>query len=368
MVCACWLSGVAVADDVVVEAVATGEALANVEGGLATGARYLDNVKIDATIDGARAFHVDGLTVYGSLLYDNGASISELTGSAQGTSNIEAPRALRRYELWADEAVGAHSVRIGFLDLNADFDSIDSAALFLNPAHGIGTDVSQSGDNGPSIFPNAGLGARYCASIGPVSGLVAMFEGTPGDPDAPERSAVRWSKEEGILGIAEVQVANGRVQKAAIGTWGYDHRAVPWRGGEPVRGDVGAYGFVDLRLLGDGSTGARSLVGWARVGVANGFLHPFDHYEGGGLAVHAPIAGRDDALGASIASAHVSGGGRETIVECTAAAVFGSALAVQPDAQLTLNPGGDPAVPAAVTLGVRVDLAWRSEPTADVAP
>lgn len=341
----------------------TGEVWDNLEGGAATGVRYLDNVDVTAEIDGASAFGVRGLTLFGYALYDNGGAISELSGTSQGTSNIEAPRAFRRYELWADQGFGAHSLRVGFLDLNAEFDAIESAGLYLNPSHGIGPDFAQTGENGPSIFPNAALGARYRGGAGPIVGQIAVFEGAPGDPADPARSSVAWSKDEGFLSVAEVQWVGDRVHKAAIGAWGYDHRVVPSMGGDAVRGDVGVYGFIDARIVGDGSPDGRALYGWVRVGLANAALHEIDHYEGGGLTLRAPIAGRaNDAAGVSVASVHFAEGGRETIVEGTARAAFGRWLAVQPDAQLALHPGGDASVDPAFTVGARVELAWSSAP------
>ena len=69
---------------------------------------------------------------------------------------------------------------------------LDAANLFVNPAHGIGTDFSQSGSNGPSIFPVTSLALRlqYRASAS-TSLRLAVLDGVPGDPDRPGHTAIK---------------------------------------------------------------------------------------------------------------------------------------------------------------------------------
>src|SRR5262245_3713093 len=58
--------------------------------------RYLDNLDLTVAVDGARAFGVDGMQLFGYALYNNGHVMSdELIGAAQGISNIEAIHAVR---------------------------------------------------------------------------------------------------------------------------------------------------------------------------------------------------------------------------------------------------------------------------------
>lgn len=351
---------VALGGGAVVEGSVTGEAHSNLRGGLAVGTRFLDNVDVGVSIDGDEMFGVDGLALFGDVLYDNGASIAELTGAAQGTSNIEAPRALRRYELWAEQTLGAHAVRGGFMDLNAEFDTVASASLFLTPSAAISSTLAYTGKNGPSIFPNAALGVRYRGTSDKFTGQVAVFEGTPGDPSAPERSVLRWSADEGVLGIGQLQWAGGRVQQAAIGAWGYGHDRLASRG--PVGPDAGAYALLDAVLVGD-LTGGPALAGWARGGVANPSVALVDEYGGAGLVLTSPFGEKvAGSFGVAVTTAHLSAGGVETILEGTARAALGRTFALQPDAQLLIHPGGDPAIPTAFTIGARVDVAWSSAP------
>lgn len=114
-----------------IEAAYTGEAWRQASGGLRTGGGYLDNLDLRATGDGGRLFGIDGLTLFGDVLYNNGQGLSdELVGATQGVSNIETVRAVRLYELWGEWQLGnQQSLRAGLYDLNSEFDSIEAAGL-----------------------------------------------------------------------------------------------------------------------------------------------------------------------------------------------------------------------------------------------
>jgi len=157
------------AENVVLEATYTGEILRQVSGGLATGERYLDNLDLTLAANGEALLGLEGLQFFGYVLYNNGhVFCEELNGSAQCISNIEATRALRLYELWTEWQLGAagQSVRFGLYDLNSEFDSIEAASVFITPSQGIGPDLSQTGEHGPSIFPETSFGVRAMKSAG----------------------------------------------------------------------------------------------------------------------------------------------------------------------------------------------------------
>lgn len=154
-------------DPLEVEVAYTGAVFGNVDGGLKRGAVYLDNLDVIATADLGDLVGAQGLTGSAYVLYNNGRRFSEVyPGDAHVVSNIETGvEALRLYELWLQQEIGSFgSVRVGLYDLNSEFDVLDSSGLFLNSDFGIGTDISQSGENGPSIFPSTSLGTRFRAS------------------------------------------------------------------------------------------------------------------------------------------------------------------------------------------------------------
>jgi carbohydrate-selective porin OprB len=133
------------------DAVYTGEPIRNLEGGQRTGGTYLDNLDLQVVADRGSIFGVPGLSGLLYVLNNNSSEFSaEYVGDSHVVSNIDAPRGLRLFEAWLDWAPGGGSVstRIGLYDLNSEFDSIETAGLFLNGAQGMGTDFGQTGLNG----------------------------------------------------------------------------------------------------------------------------------------------------------------------------------------------------------------------------
>ena len=76
----------------------TADLIGNASGGLRRGTRYLDNLDIVIEADMERLVGWKGAQVHIYGLYNNGASISDLAGDTQASSNIETGvRAARPY-------------------------------------------------------------------------------------------------------------------------------------------------------------------------------------------------------------------------------------------------------------------------------
>lgn len=178
-------------ESLIMDLVYTAEAVSTVAGGKERGIRYLDNLGLVVSADLDALIGWRGARMRLQGLYNNGASISDLIGDSQGASNIETGvRAARLFEAWIEQRVGdAASLRVGLYDLNSEFDNISIAENFVGSAYGIGTDIAQTGLNGPSIFPTTSLGARL--DYRPAMGWVlraALLDGVPGDPHRPSRT------------------------------------------------------------------------------------------------------------------------------------------------------------------------------------
>jgi porin len=111
----------------------------NLQGGVAVGYTTLNKAFVGATLNG-EAVGLPGFTAHASILKPNDETLSNSrTGDIQTASNIEGVGAVRLFDLWADQQLGGGaSLRVGLMDLNETFDSIDPASLFLNSSHGIG--------------------------------------------------------------------------------------------------------------------------------------------------------------------------------------------------------------------------------------
>lgn len=360
---------------IVLSAVYTAEVDSNVDGGLARGVRYLDNLDLQIAADGDRLIGWRGARAFVYLLYNNGTSFSSsLVGDYQTVSNIETgTRALRLFEAWIEQDIGASaSIKAGLYNLNSEFDTTQSGALFLLSSHGIGPDFSQSGQNGPSIFPVTSLGVRGELRIGQRwRARAAVLDGVSGDPARPARTAVSLSGSDGALIVGEVDYRRGGT-KAAIGGWAYTSRFDDVLAGARApsgRGNHGAYALVEHRLHGGIDDDLAGLSGWVRFGIADPRYNPVVSYLGGGIVQSGIGKRRDDQVGVSIAVANFSeryrraqalagtpSDRREVIFEATYKLTLTDWLSVQPDLQYVVNPGGQQTLGDATVIALRVRI------------
>jgi porin len=359
------------ADAIFLEAVYTADVLSNVRGGIETGTRYLDNLDVTLTIDAEQALGWQGATIFIYGLYNNGTRFSEtLVGDLHVASNIETGvAAVRLYEAWIDQRFwnDRASLRAGLYDLNSEFDAIEPAALFINSAHGIGTDFAQAGENGPSIFPYTSLALRLETQLSD-HWLVraAVLDGVPGDPDHPKRTAIKLGNGDGALLVGEINYAQ-RGFRAGLGAWRYTARFTDVITGTERRGNDGFYGFISAQLYAEPEDDGQGLSLFARLGRASRAFNDVGTYFGAGAVYRGLLPARpEDEWGIAIAWAETGapfrqttgGDKREVNVEMTYRAPLHDLITVQPVMQYIFNPGADPVLKNALVLGIRFELAW----------
>jgi porin len=318
----------------------------------------------------------------------HGGASSDLVGDVQGVSNLEAPPRVRLEELWLQQNLFGDRLSwlAGRYDLNSEFYRLQSGGLFINSSFGIGPELAQSGAAGPSIFPNTAVGTRIDFKPSPnVVWRAAVLDGMP--VDRPGGGARLFAPGDGALLVGEAALlarpdtvgmprqrrfAIGRgharpyAGKLAVGAWYYTARfpdlAATLPDGTPERhhGSAGAYVIGDQRLGG-------ALTAFAQLGLGDGRVNQIGGYLGGGLTLSAPLPSRpQDELGLAVAAARngshyeaarAAGGVRaadETTLELTYLAQLNSWLAVQPDLQYVIHPGGTRGRRNAVVPGLRI--------------
>ncbi len=339
-----------------VGAVYTSDLWRNTKGGLRTGGAYLDNLDVTLALDAERAMGWTGVSAFVYGLYNNSARFSDrYVGDAMTVSNIDAPEAVRLYEAWIQwqsAAEHALSFRLGLYDLNSEFDMSDGRSLFLHSSHGIGHELGQTGANGPSIFPVTSLGLR--AAWSPArqwSALVAVLDAVPGSPEHPSSNRIRVSGDEGALAIAELQWAGERVTKVSLGHWRYT-----------ADENRGTYAGIEMALDRDSGHEPTTLA-FARYGVADDRLNEFADSWSIGVRRRSLFAARpEDQIGVAYTRADVSDAASahrhqyEAAIELTYRAELTDWLAIQPDIQLILNPGADPALEDSLVFGLRLEF------------
>ncbi|HEU4959330.1 MAG TPA: carbohydrate porin [Sphingomonas sp.] len=334
------------------------DVLAVVDGGRARGAGWLGRADVTLAADGS-AIGLGGVRFFADVLATQPGDFSgNKVGDFQTVSNVQADSALRPFELYVEAPVTHRlSVKAGLVDLNTEFDVQRIGALFLNSAHGIGPDFSQSGVNGPSIFP-----ASATAVIGRYDGgawraRIGLFDAVAGSLPDPRRTVFRLPGAKGALIVGEVERLFGSAE-VQLGAWRYTDRFPAQASVDRRVASQGAYALVEGPLSG-------RLSGWLRIGLADARANPIAAYVGGGLT-HGDDRSQ---LGIAIARAMLRGPARrslldgvrarraETAIELTWARRIAKGVTIQPDIQYVIDPGWNPAVRDALVIGSRFRFA-----------
>ena len=346
--------------------------LRNASGGIRNGSAYLQNVDATIEFDLGRIFGSRGGTLFAYLLWNNASTFSDrYPGDAQVVSNIDVEQAFRLYEFWYQLSFTEQlNLKFGLYDLNSEFDAVDSAALFLNSSHGIIPTYSQTGENGPSIFPATSLTARLEWNFGNNLVRYALLDAVPGDPHNPSATAIKLSSREGVLHAFEYTHEFSGALRLGLGAFSYSAEFESLREtdawGNPVRrgGNRGWYGFAEGTPYADAAE-RRSVSAFIRYGTANGALYPFANYLGAGTVLSGFVPHRpDDQIGVSLALARCGEDFRaannalshETTLELTYLLRINDRLQIQPDIQFIINPGAERTIENALVIGIRLAL------------
>lgn len=324
--------------------------------------------KIDAaiTVDG-HAAGVGWLSAHASYFHIVGHGPSErLVGDGHGIDNAESDPDHRLFEAWVEARLARNaSVRVGLMDLNAQFDAIDSASLFLNSGHGMGTEFAASGVNGPSTYPATGLGI---SAAGTWSGLTLQAAAFDGAPDATAHgglASMRLRGRDGALIVGQARYAFGRDGPSlGFGVYRYSRAPVPLPEAMTRRqGGGGVYAMAELPAI-------WGLAAWLRIGFADAAISDVRHQISGGIVRHAPFPGREhDKVGLAVSTIRVRPDGpgrigyarRETNVELTYHLALSETVSLQPDVQYILRPAYDRDSKNALLAGLRLTVSFGSQ-------
>ena len=336
----------------------TGE-FATSSGGLLSGDAYLDNIDmtLETDLESLLGWSNSKLMIY--VLGNQGRSPSAFIGDTQGVSNIDAPDTWKLYELWYQRTwvQDKYSIRAGLYDYNSEFDVLETAGLFLNSSFGIGPDIAQSGENGPSIFPTTSLALRGRFTTDRNFYLQGVIlDGVPGDPLNSHGTHIKLNSEDGLMLALEAGkiLDEGAYKKIAVGSWRYSKNSVESAAGVAISGQKnwGIYALAEARLFNENDV-LQGLSGFVRYGIANSDINQLDSYLGIGAVYTGWFPKRNqDQLGIAIANAFSSdqyraesaiagskSEGRESTIEITYRAQLTKWLAVQADYQHVINPG-----------------------------
>jgi porin len=380
----------------------TSEELANVSGGLKTGAAYDGLSTLTLGMDTQQAFAWQGGAFNLSLLNLHGNNLSAADiGSLQTASGIEADRGTRLWELWYQQQFDQQQwdLKLGQQSLDQEFMVSHYAATFINTMFGWPALPSYDMPAGGPAYPLSDLGLRLrLHASDKVTLLAGVFDGNPagttqGDPQQEDAHGDHFNLKNGRLAIVEWQYdlnqpvlgqldrgpgsgqASGLPGSYKIGAWYNSENFADERNGsdglslanplsngqaQQHRGDYSIYAVADQMLWRPGEDSARILGAFVRLMGAPGDRNPLSFSANSGLTLAAPFDGRDnDVAGLGIgyvqAGSHSIGlqqdsnaysaqqvplQSNETIAEATYQYQFTPWWQLQGDVQYIWNTGG----------------------------
>jgi porin len=356
----------------------TSQIWGNVAGGIRTGATYTGLLQFGAEIDFEKLLGWHGLSFNTTWIWiEGGNSTTDLTGTLFPVSGTEAPNGLRALDLWLEQKLfdDRFTMRAGMFNADRDFTVSDVDALFLNSA--FGWPILYDGTlGGPPAYPFAAPG--LFAAVEPGDGWkiqAAALQGSVWPPDDnPTGFYWRFDRMNGILFLGETHYAWQKAPLPGIAKLG-----VMTETGYPdyvgtdgeAWGGTFFYGIIDQWLWREANTNpdAPQGIAWfTRAGLTGTpDRSPLGALFNSGFTWTGLIPTRDeDAAGIALVWARLtpgqtsglegSGRGNEFVIETTYQAQLTPFFSIQPDLQLLVQPGGNPAVPDALVLGLSANI------------
>ena len=327
------------------QGVYTGDAVANLSGGLKTGTAYLGMANLRIGFDTEKAKLWKGGTVYANLANTHGDSPSEtLIGDFQVASNIEAGNHTFVQELWYAQQLGNVKITLGLQDLNVEMANSEHGALYRNSSFGIHSTIS---DNVPApVFPLTSPGITFSWDFLPKwNWHTAVYDGTPLDFDCnPHNLIWNFTEKDGVLVVNELQrkdvfknLPHGMYK---IGSYIHDHKLTAEEDADGLSGiNYGFYGVIDQMVW-----EKKEHQGIA-IFVQGSFSPKLDndhsYYCGCGINCYGICEREKDIAGIALAHAGFRDKKKEeTIIELTYKAALGENFYLQPNFQYIIHPAG----------------------------
>lgn len=389
----------------------------NTTGGASAGSACQGLLQVGAEIDTEKAIGLPGGTFNTTWLWLYGRNPSDYVGDVNGVSGITGNPGLRCYQLWYEQNLAiagiddAVSLRGGLLGLDAEFCYPETALLFLNGTFGMPALMSQNLVYSGPQYPMATPGIRL--AVRPVSWLTLRSSFSQANPFSQSENLhnFNWNfgPSGGLLSMNEAEARWESLLKERKLPGSAKAGFFIQSGQSPVAPDelsfgppdslqycTGFYGIIDQMLYrapgqdealsknpvtgksvvdGKGTDGkspaseapVRGLNSWLRFGFCPQSYNPLSIYTDGGLVYTGLIPGRkEDKTGIAFCYGQVSSGymnlgnaqgipdpSFEAVIEFTHSIRLAPAIALQPDIQYVLHPGGSRQYGNALVAGFR---------------
>ena len=385
------------------------DALWNTTGGISPGGADNGLLQFGTQIDTEKAIGLPGGTFKNTWYWLYGRNPSGFTGDVNSVSGIAGNPAFRCYELWYEQNLSisgvadAIALRGGLLGIDAEFCISEPALLFLNGTFGLPALMSQNLVNSGPQYPMATPGLRI--ALHPLPWLRLRGAITQANPfsQAENLHNFYWNfgPSGGLLSMNEAEVAwgEGTVSralpgKAKAGFWIQNGPSATlpeeWTFGPPssLAYCSGFYGVLDQTLYRPAKTKSvfqgkkavaasstdneesapeKGLKSFLRTGFSPQPASPLSFYADAGLVWTGLLSWRpEDKLGLAFCYGEVSqsyrtlgnqqgilGPSFESVAELTYSIRLSPGIALQPDLQYVLHPGGTRQYGNTLVVGIR---------------
>ena len=365
-------------------------------------------------LDFEKMAQIEGFTAHASAMqiHGRGLSASNLNNNIATSTGIEAERATRLFELWAQKEFldGDVSVRAGEMAADQEFITSRYASLFMNSVYGWPSSMATNLISGGPGYPMAAPGVRLrIGQSAPWAFQVGVYDGDPaggpGDGSVQHRNpdGARFALGHGALVMSEADYArNGKdvdlPSTYKVGMWYHTENFADQREGtdglsladpssngvaKTHHGNYGFYGVVDQTLWHAADNADKNIAGFMRFLWNPDDRNVVAYQLDAGVNFIGMVPGREnDIFGVAMTylpiTSSASGFDRdnnvlngnnapvrnfESQIELTYQAHMNNWLTIQPEFQYMFHPGGNVANPNdasgtesvgdAVILGVR---------------
>jgi len=320
------------------------------------------------TADAGRAFGLQGGILVAGLQVIDGDDGSKEVGVLQNYSNVDAADDRVQFaRAWYEQAFagGATRVRVGKMDANSLFATVESALRFIHSSMAFSPTIRAF-----PTYPDTAFGAAAMQALpGGLDLRLGIFDGAAqeGVRTGERGAATLFGDPSDLFGIGELGLRwdpdGEQAGRAALGAWRHTGGFGRYDGGRED-GTEGLYAVVEQRLLRDAQ--GRTLDAFLQLGEADPDVSPFSRHVGAGVAAARFLLPRcDDALGLGFSAVRLSdeaGAGFDEDREVAIEAFWGLSLApgvrVKPDLQYVLHPGGDSTLDDAWIATLRVTFSF----------
>ena len=374
---------------VTVDATFLGEWTAVVDGGVDEDDSFRRLITVDLALDLGVLAGLEGGTFFARYLSINPErGGSRDAGDIQVASNIESAAHLDTvYEAWFEQRLLGDRVRlkIGKLDANAEFAFVDAAGEFASSSAGVSPTIV-----GKPTYPDSAFSVNAFARVLETDRTsltlgYGLYDGAAGADGIPTgrrgpSTFLDDDRSDDWFHVAQADLAWDRLGaeggrwwregRIGVGVWHHTGTFDRFDGGTED-GTTGFYLVAEQRVTAAAAPAAgrpddgRGLFAFAQYGWADDAVSELGQHVGGGLVLRGTFAGRDeDSAGVYVSWVDLSDepgagfAGDETAIDASYRIRLTPAIHVQPELQLILDPSGDPAIPDATVLGLRVEVAF----------